>query len=397
MNNSILNINVSSFASCEATIPQNVNLLTWLTSEKHRAKVEQLRTIQDEDLQKAIKTSLPAITPSGVFSYRAEKDLIEHSGFLAFDIDFEDNRHISNFPDLREQISHISSVAYCGLSVRGKGFWGLVPIPKSCSEVHKQRFSALAKDFKEFGIVLDASGSDVCRLRIYSWDKDGYFNHNAKLYTKLLRPQQKTYPRPSLSDTRDRVEAIISQIKERRIDITEDYKEGWLKIASALANEFGESGRGYFHTVSMFHPKYNIKDTDRMFDGCLKHNYNRVTIASFFQISSDHDIKLNPESVMVQPVTRKTMVLKPREMMKSNVVPKRGPWDQDITELERFFDTAKLPPSTMQLNQCTKILDVSKCVESLFGTVKVHNGMRGYLPYLGRLREIKDYLTNNLN
>src|SRR5450759_596282 len=113
MIDSILNINVSCFENCKSTIPKDIRLLSWLTNEKYRAKVEQIRTIQDEDLQKVIKASLPAITPSGVFSYRAEKDLIEHSGFLAFDIDKKDNKHIS-FDGLREQISHIPSVAYCG-------------------------------------------------------------------------------------------------------------------------------------------------------------------------------------------------------------------------------------------------------------------------------------------
>jgi len=69
---SILNISVSWFKNCVSTIPKEINLLSWLTFEKYRDKVESLRNIQDEELQKTIKASLPAITPSGVFSYRAE-------------------------------------------------------------------------------------------------------------------------------------------------------------------------------------------------------------------------------------------------------------------------------------------------------------------------------------
>ena len=163
MNTSILNIKVSCFAHCEATAPKEVNLLSWLTSDKHRSKVENLRSIQDEDLQKIVKASLPAIIPSGLFSYRDEKHLIEHSGFMVFDIDKKDNKHIS-FEGLREQISHIPSVAYCGLSCRGLGLWGLVPIPKSTPEEHKQRFASLAKDFKVFDINLDPSGSDTLQI-----------------------------------------------------------------------------------------------------------------------------------------------------------------------------------------------------------------------------------------
>lgn len=393
---SILNINISYFENCQSTVPVKIPLLNWLTNIQYREKVEQLRALQDESLQKIIKTSLPAITPSGLFSYRDTKHLIEHSGFLAFDIDKKDNKHIS-FEGIKGQISHIQSVAYCGLSVRGQGYWGLVPIPKSTPDEHKQRFNALIKDFKAFDINLDPSGSDICRLRIYSWDADGYFNHNAKLYTKLFRSEQKTYSRPVFTDTRDRVEAIIAQINEHRIDITEDYKEEWLKIASALATEFGESGRGYFHNISKFHSKYASADTDRMFDGCLKHNYNKVSIGSFFQIAFDHGIKLISKSEVAKPVTTKPLVINPTEGKQSLVVNEASPWDHYIAELESFFSSVTVPLLPLKLNQCTKIVDFSKCVESHFATVKAHNGNKGYLPYLERLREIRDYLTNNMN
>jgi len=424
---SILNIKVSCFENCQSTSPVDVNLLDWLTSDKHRQKVESLRTIQDENLQKVIKASLPVITPSGVFSYRAEKNLIEHSGFLAFDIDEKDNRHIGNFDKLKEQISHVVCVAYCGISVRGKGYWGLVPIPKSTPTEHRYRFTALSKFFKDYGIIMDESGKDICRLRIYSWDPDGYFNHNAKLYTRILIPKQKTYNRPGFSDTRNKVEAIIFQIKENRIDITGDYKEGWLKIASALANEFGESGRGYFHTVSMFHPKYNDKDTDRMFDECLKHNYNKVTIASFFHITDEYGIKLMPEPVMMQHrgeietkqdgamfrdlipdrnkvktlsdigITKKESSTVAVVLPKSAKQDKLGIWDEKIKELERFFQAVKLPTEPIKLNQCTKITDISKFINSHLAIAKSQNGNKRYRPYLERLIELKAILTKNLN
>jgi hypothetical protein len=334
-----------------------------------------------------------------VFSYRDEKHVIEHTGFLAFDIDFADNQHISNFDKLKEQISHVVCVSYCGLSVRGKGFWGLVPIPKSTPAEHKYRFNALSKFFKSYNINLDPSGSDICRLRIYSRDPEGYFNHNAKLYTGILKPQAKKSTRPAYSNPRDRVEAIISQIKERRIDITSQYKEGWLKIASALANEFGESGRGYFHTVSLFNPKYNIKDTDRMFDECLKHNYNKITIASFFHIANEYGIKLK-----LEPVMTKTMVkTHPTEEMQSKQDPisktsgNAGPWNQDIAELEKYFKLIKLPTEPIKLDGCSMITNVTLFIESHLSIVKGQNGNLRYAPYLDRLNELKAVLTVNLN
>lgn len=398
---SILNVNVSCFENCKSTFPKEISLLTWLSSDKYRSKVEQLRTFQDEELQNIMKKSLPAITPCGLFNYRDTEHLIKHSGFLVFDIDIKENQNIKNFSDLREQISHISSIAYCGLSVRGKGYWGLVPIPKSTPEVHRQRFSALANDFKEFGINLDKSGSDVCRLRIYSWDSDSYFNHSAKLYTKLPKTQPKSYCSPVSSDNKNKVESIISQIKVRKIDITEDYKDGWLKIASSLSNEFGEAGRGYFHTISMFYPKYTISEANRMFDSCLKHNYKSVTIASFFQIASDHGIRINPEPIITLSASTSARVSKSINEKQSSSVPKVGLWDHDILELDRFFKTIILPLESIKLNQCTTVVDINKFIENHLAMVEANNGKRTYLPYLERLKELKSYLNlitiNKLN
>lgn len=409
MSNSILNIYISCFENCSSTIPRSINLLSWLTSEMCRDKVEQIRNIQDEDLQKVIKVSLPAITPSGVYSYRAEKDLIEHSGFLAFDIDLKDNRHISNFDNLKQKLSNIPNIAYCGLSVRGKGYWGLIPVPKSTPEVHKQRFAALMKDFKEFGIILDPSGGDVCHLRIYSWDQDAYFNHSAITYSKLLDTKRKIYSRPILSHTRKKVEAIISQIKDNGIDITEDYKEGWLKIAAALANEFGEAGRGYFHEISMFHPKYSIKETDRMFDACLKHEYKKVTIGTFFHIASEYGIITDPKPIQ-EPQARKDLtpvkpsaqksetlvksVITPTSVVDNDPIVKKGLWDSEIMELEEFFKTVKLPPGPIWLDAVTKIPNPAFTINAELNIIKAQNGKTIYKNDLERLQALKRLLVN---
>ena len=164
----IFNITVSSFRDVEAVSPRPVTLKAWLTSSKHRQKVKLIRSTQDEKTQKIIKKSLPCITPAGRFSYRNKKSFLEHSGFMAFDIDFQDNKHITNFSELKDQLKNIKNIAYCGLSVRGNGFWGLVRIPKSTPEEHESRFEALKQDFARFNIVLDPKGHEVNRLRIYS-------------------------------------------------------------------------------------------------------------------------------------------------------------------------------------------------------------------------------------
>lgn len=396
MTESVLNIKISCFAHCKATTPVDISLLTWLTTDKYRDKVEQIRSIQDEDLQKTIKKTLPAITPSGRFSYRDEAHLTEHTGFLAFDIDFQDNRHISNFDRLRDELKNIASVAYCGLSVRGHGFWGLVPIPASTPEVHKKRFDTLARDFREFGIVLDPSGADVCRLRIASHDPDAYFNHSAKLFTKIYKPvPPKNLSRPRVSDSRDRVEALISQIKAYRVDITQSYDDEWLPIAAGLANEFGESGRGYFHAISQFHPNYDPRDTDEQYDAVLRKRYNQISLGSLFHIAKQYGIVLKPDPVTAQPSNENVKRSGDSTPVKTAIAPAvplstidkpiPDPWG--VTELEKFFSAKDLPP--VRLNDWTTITDVRLFTETHLAIARAHNGNKRYEPYYERLHDLK--------
>ena len=388
MKDSVLNINVSCYAHCKATTPVDISLLTWLTSDKHRNKVEKIRSYQDEELQKSIKKTLPAITPSGRFTYRNTEHLIEHTGFMTFDIDADKNPHVADFAKVRDEVSHIKNVAYCGLSVRGRGCWGLVPIPKSTPQEHTYRFYALAKDFAAFGLKLDPACSDVCRLRIYSWDPDAYFNHSAKVYTKILKPiPPKNYKRPSFSDTRDKVEAIISQIKERQIDMTQAYKSEWFGLAAALANEFGEGGRGYFHTLSMFHSGYNVRDTDKMFDGVLKRRYEKWSIGTLFALAKNYGITLKPEPA---PGIREKTV---KAVTAPEPVQAKAPDIWGVVELENFFKSKELPSEPVRLDSCSLITDVSLFVETHISIVKAHNGIDRYMPYYERLKLLKSIMN----
>ena len=68
---------------------------------------------------------------------------------------------------------------------------------------------------------------------------------------------------------KERVEYLVGQIVQQRIDITKNEPD-WFRIACVLANEFGEGGRGYFHQISQFHPGYNSGITDKKYNQALK-------------------------------------------------------------------------------------------------------------------------------
>lgn len=72
-------------------------------------------------------------------------------------------------------------------------------------------------------------------------------------------------------------------------------------------------------------------------------------------------------------------------------------WEQDIAELENYYEGIELPTQPVKLNQCSTITNCSLFIESHFSTVKSNNGNKYYLPYLNRLQELKQVLTTNLN
>ncbi len=76
--------------------------------------------------------------------------------------------------------------------------------------------------------------------------------------------------------------------------------------------------------------------------------------------------------------------------------PKPENWEQDITELENYFASIELPTQPVKLNRYSTITDCSLFIESHFATVKGDNGNRT-LPYLNRLKELKQVLTINSN
>lgn len=299
MDTSILNIEISGFANYKATEPQTVNLLTFLQSEKYAGNVEQIRAIKDKTERDKLKCELPAITPSGIFTpTRKAENLIQHSGLIQFDIDSKGNPNIKDWQNLRDELTKIPEITYCSLSVSGFGVWGLVPI--SNPNKHKEHFSALCLEFQKIGLVLDTAPQNVASLRGYSFDSQAYFNHNARtfikthvdnvqnVHAKKLSPQYT----PTHFKESEKTEYLIYQIVKHKIDITGNYSD-WLAIGSALACEFGEAGRGYFHEVSQLYPGYKPAETDRQFTACLRTSRG-FGIGIFYKACSDYGILFKP-------------------------------------------------------------------------------------------------------
>ena len=93
------------------------------------------------------------------------------------------------------------------------------------------------------------------------------------------------------SDTVTRVESLIAQLKASHTDITSDYTE-WLKVGFAIASEFGETGRRYFHEISALYSGYDETECDKKYDECLKSDKGLTNIATIFYLAELQGVKL---------------------------------------------------------------------------------------------------------
>ena len=192
LRDSILNRTVSCFRNYFSVEARPVNLLTWLCSAKYADKVSEIRAIDDKEARDRMKAQLPAITPCGVFSVRSREGITAYSGFVQFDIDFcEQNAGIENWETLSIELRKIKNIAYCGQSVSGRGYWGLVPV--TCPEMGQAHFEALKNCFSKLGIAIDPAPSNVASLRGYSYDPNAYFNHHPESFSLKAEPRSFRY------------------------------------------------------------------------------------------------------------------------------------------------------------------------------------------------------------
>ena len=279
---------------------KTINLWEWLLLEnKYTPYINDIRASSNEEERKFLKSKLPAITPSGVFSKRKADCLVEPTNLICIDIDGKDNPSISDMEELKKKLSKLSYILYCGLSASGKGLFCIIPYKDYRN--HKLHFNALEQEFKDMGIVVDSSCSDIGRLRFYSYDEYPYANPDAEIYTRTLekvpeikqsRFHQKTdivhnsnqthqnidkntmsleefflsptnmdYASATPLSKTQKVERLLKRVIEEKKDITLIQKD-WIAICCIIKNLFGDEGRELFHQVSSFYPKYDYDEAD---------------------------------------------------------------------------------------------------------------------------------------
>ena len=204
------------------------------------------------------KAKIPGVTISGIFEKRKDSEIIKHSGFLAIDID---DLHDS-VEDVKYILSQDKYIYAAFSSVSGRGICAIIKVePKKHRRAYDSFADYLLNNYK---IDVDASGKNESRLRFVSYDPFLYLNENATTFRRYLPVQKKRHLPPPIQ-IEGNLERIISEMVERGVNCTEDYRD-WIKIGFAIASELGENGRDHFHNLSAISTKYDSQITDKKYD-----------------------------------------------------------------------------------------------------------------------------------
>lgn len=267
------------------------SFLSKIKSGTYQDLILKLRTITDKAEYKAFKDALPYATISGTFSTRSEAGLQSHSGFLAIDIDDCDPE------EAKGKIKNDKHVYAAFTSCGGNG---LCIIFRIHPLKHLASFEAISEYlYKHYGLVADQSCKDISRPRFVSFDPHMILNEKAnefKDFPKAKPGRKKEKAVREVVYVKSDFDEIILQIESHGIDITEGYNE-WLRIGFALADKFGEDGRGYFHIVSRQGTTYTEQSTDRQYTSCVNAKNTGVTIATFYWICKEHNIAIVSDKV----------------------------------------------------------------------------------------------------
>lgn len=246
---------------------------------------------QDDVLQyrsgKRKKETIPAVASSGTFSKRSAAGLTKHSGIINIDVDAQDNER--NVLEVRDELYGDPFVLAGFISVSGKGISLFVRIN---GRKHKESFLALEEYFSNnYKLIIDEKCKYVSRLRFVSYDPDAYYNESAVKWTEVFEKERVIPDNYKPFFDNSDVENIVKQCEQSKIDLTFDYYN-WIKIGFALANEYGEQGRNYFHRLSSQYPDYDSIKVDKKYDNLLKTENGNTTIGTLFWLAKQNNIAI---------------------------------------------------------------------------------------------------------
>lgn len=253
-----------------------------------------VRAIPEKKQRDALKVKAPSVTIAGTFNEgRTDNSLRDPSGFICMDVDEAGLPENTTPAQLRDILSNDRYCVASFISISGRGNCAVFAIEPS---KHILAFRGLCEYlFETYNITCDVSSVNVSRCRFVSYDPEVYFTANYIKFTKYPKEvEPKKLQKVVFID--DDFHAILKQIVDNKINITNDSYFRWMKIGFAFVTQFGEAGRTYFHLISQFSSKYELKPgyTDKQYDAYLRHTASsrEATIATFYYYCKDSGVEL---------------------------------------------------------------------------------------------------------
>jgi predicted P-loop ATPase len=250
-----------------------------------------VRIAKDETEKDTAKGKLPMVTVSGHFKDkdRTVTGLIEHSGFIAVDID---NLSKEEIDTVRAKLEGDIYTYAMFVSCSGKGMCVIVKIDGAR---HQDAFDGLSEYYyKNYDVVIDPACRNVNRTRFVSYDPQCEIFIASKVfknYPKKQNPPQTNNIYFGKSD----LDFVWKQIQDNRTDITGGYQQ-WLQITFGIADEYGEGGRSLFHTISQNSALYDYNKAEKQYNVCLKNKSNsgkKSTIKSVLYYAKQAGINIS--------------------------------------------------------------------------------------------------------
>lgn len=159
------------------------------------------------------------------------------------------------------------------------------------------------------------------------------------------------------------IETYISAIEQSGIDITGNYAT-WRDLGFALAEEYGETGRYYFHRISKNYVGYDSKECDEQFNKCLNAKGHGITIATFYHFAHQAGVKPMKQQHNNEVATNvATVVDAPEQAMPT--IP-----DEVFNTLPQFLQQVVNPASSQEEKDILllgALTAFSACFPKLFG------------------------------
>lgn len=255
-------------------------------AHRARAKVHQ-KSDPDYALYLECKQRQECVTGSAVMNdgSKHEDNIKSMNGLIVIDVDTEVNGTL---------VQTLRADQYTRVLHRSFGGDGVcIFVRINQLKDFRDSFEGLAQYYLDnYGVKVDASCSNPNRLRYMSYDIDLFENDKSKVFTHKAKKKE---PKPAELNyifAQDDFDFILEQIKEKHVDLCDEDYSRYVKIGMGLANKFGEAGREKYHFICSFGSKYNPKDTDRDYNGFVKSNSGKCSIASLYYYAKEAGLEL---------------------------------------------------------------------------------------------------------